>query len=563
MVYKRFIRIGLAIIVAILIVAIDSDWVLAQFQSPTQYLNNSLSWQKFQSNSLKIFNPNNNSTQEIPVVIDGREIFEVGQTDNATAEDRAEIIENRLQIAIDLERSPEITVRQEGRLAVLYVNGEYLFTVTSEDTINEEQPLERANYLQRIISQTVERGQKERSISYLQRQGAIALSLLFLAFMGSRLIEQLQTYPLRQAIQKIIPGLPSNRSPQPSNLTTLIRVKLGFVQLALWVFTTLLILELFPYSRHWRYEILDWIEVHLDRPLFDLGGNDFSLIRLLLIVGLLIGLIIASNYITDMLRTRILQVTRMNRGSQEVILTVTKYGLLFLGTIILLQSNGINLTSLALFGSVLGVGIGFGLQDIARNFASGLVLLFERSVQVGDYIQVGNHEGTVEIVRARSVVLKTLDRISIIVPNSRLLTDEVVNWSHNNSASRLHLPLGIAYGCDVNKVKGILLKAADEHLEVLRNPKPQVFLTEFGESSINLELLIWIADPSRQMPIKSELYFAVEAMFREQNVEIPFAQRDLHLRTGNLPLSLPPQIEGHLLYLLKGLIAKQYTNGKK
>jgi potassium-dependent mechanosensitive channel len=563
MVCKRFIRIGLAVLIAILIVAINSDLVSAQFQSPTQYLNNSLSWQKFQSNSLNILNPNSDSAKEIPVVIDGRELFDVGQTDNATAEDRAEIIENRLQIAINLQQPPEITVRQEGRLAVLYVNGEYLFTVTSEDTINEEQPLERANYLQRIISQAVERGQKERSISYLQRQGAIALSLLFLAFMGSRLLEQLQRYPLRQAIQKIIPGLPSNKSPQPSNLTTLIRVKLGFVQLALWVFTTLLILELFPHSRHWRYEILHWIEVHLDRPLFDLGGNDFSLIRLLLIVGLLIGLIIASNYITDMLRTRILQVTRMNRGSQEVILTVTKYGLLFLGTLVLLQSNGINLTSLALFGSVLGVGIGFGLQDIARNFASGLVLLFERSVQVGDYIQVGNHEGTVEIVRARSIVLKTLDRISIIVPNSRLLTDEVVNWSHNNSASRLHLPLGIAYGCDVNKVKGILLKAADEHLEVLRNPKPQVFLTEFGESSINLELLIWIADPSRQMPIKSELYFAIEAMFREQDVEIPFAQRDLHLRTGNLPLSLPPQIEGHLLYLLKGLIAKQYTNGKK
>ncbi len=563
MFYKRLFRISLAIITAVLIVLINSDLGLAQFQSPVEYLNNSLSWQKFQSNTLNIFSPNDDPANEIPVVIDGREIFDVGQTDNATAAARAEIIENRLTSAIDSEQAPQITVREEGRLAVLYVNGEYLFTVTSKDTIGEEKPIQRASYLKRAIAEAVEKGQKERSSGYLQRQVAIALGLLFLAFIGSRLLEQLQRYPLRQAIQKIIPRFSNNRSSQPSNLTTLIRVKLGFVQLALWIATTLVILELFPYSRHWRYEILHWIKLHVDRPLFDLGGSDFSLIRLLLIVGLLIGLIIASNYITDLLRTRILQVTRMNRGSQEVILTITKYGFIFLGTIILLQSNGINLTSLALFGSVLGVGIGFGLQDIARNFASGLVLLFERSVQVGDYIQVGDHEGTVEIVRARSIVLKTLDRISIIVPNSRLLTDEVVNWSHNNSASRLHLPLGVAYGCDVNKVKTILLTAADEHLEVLRNPKPQVFLTEFGDSSINFELLIWISDPSRQMPIKSELYFAIETLFREQEVEIPFPQRDLHLRTGNLPLSLPPQIEGHLLYLLKGLIAKQYSNGKK
>ncbi|MGF1541317.1 MAG: mechanosensitive ion channel family protein [Pleurocapsa sp.] len=563
MFYKRLLRLSLAIFTAILIVFINSDLGLAQFQNPTEYLNNSFSWQKFQSNTLNIFTPDSVTTESIPVVVDGREIFDVGQTDNARAEDRAKMIENRLKNAIKSEQAPQITVREEGRLAVLYLNGEYLFTVTSKDTIGEERPLQRASYLKRAIAEAIEQGQKERSSGYLQRQVAIALGLLFFALIGSRLLEQLQRYPLRQAIQKIIPGFSSHRSSQPSNLTTLIRVKLGFVQLALWVLTILVILELFPYSRDWRYGILNWIVLHVDRPLLKFGGSNFSLINLLFIIGLLVALIIVSNYITDLLRTKILQVTRMNRGSQEVILTVTKYGLIFLGTLILLQSNGIDLSSIAFFGSILGVGIGFGLQDIARNFASGLVLLFERSVQVGDYIQVGSHEGTVEIVRARSIVLKTLDRISIIVPNSRLLTDEVINWSHHNSVSRLHLPLGVAYGCDVNKVKTVLLKVADEHLEVLRNPKPQVFLKEFGDSSINFELLIWIADPSRQMPIKSELYFAIEAMFREQEVEIPFPQRDLHIRTGNLPLSLSPQIEGHLLYLLKGLIAKQYNDGKK
>ena len=518
-----------------------------------------------QSNTL-IGQPPTDSSSQAPVVIDGREIFEVGETNDATAQERAEKIESELQKAINLnsEEVPQLRIvtDKESKLAVLYINERYLFTVTRKDTIDRETPTDRAENLEIEIKEAIKQAQQERTSGYLQRQVAIACGLLVLAFMGSRLLEQLQRYPLRQAIQKLIPGLPSNRTSQPSNLTTLFRLKLGLAQLALWIVTTLIILELFPFSRQWRYEILNWIKLNLNRSLFDFGGRNFSLTNLFLIIGLLIGLFIASNYITDLLRTRILQVTRINRGSQEFILTVTKYGLIALGTIILLQSSGINLTSLALFGSVLGVGIGLGLQDIAHNFASGLVLLFERSVQVGDFIQVGDRLGIVETVGARSIVLKTLDRISIIVPNSDLLTNEVINWNYNNTNSRLHLPVGVAYGCDVAKVKAVLLQAADEHLEVLRNPQPQVILNEFGDDSLNFELLIWISDPTRQLFIKSDLYFHIEAMFREQQIEIPFPQRDLHLRIEDLPLSLPSQLEGHLLYLLKGLIAQQY-NGKK
>ena len=562
MVYKQLFRISIAIVTAVFIVLVNAD--LGLTNPFTNYLDWNLSFQKFQSNTLNISPPSGETAAKVPVVIDGREIFNIGQTDNTTAEDRVEIIENRLQAAIKSEQVPEVKVeKKDNGLAVLHINNGYLFTVTRNDRIGEETSSQRANYLKREIAQAVEQAQKERTGDYLLGRGAIALGLLFLAFMGSRLLEQLQRYPLRQAIQKIIPGLPNNTTSQPSNLTTLFRVKLGFAQLALWIITILVIIELFYFSRHWRYELLHWIDLYLDRSLLNFGGKNFSLLNLLLIVSLLIGLVIASNYVTNLLRTRILQATRINRGSQEVILTITKYGLISLGTIVVLQSNGIDLTSITIFGGILSFGIVFGLQDIARNFASGLVLLFERSVKVGDFIQIGDHSGTVETVRARSIVLKTLDRISIIVPNSQLLGNEVINWSHHNSASRLHLPVGVAYGCDMNKVKTILLKAADEHLEVLRNPKPQVVLTDFGDSSVNFELLIWISDPSRQLPIKSDLYFDIEAMFREQEVEIPFPQRDLNVRTGDLPLALSPQLEGHLLYLLKGLIAKQYNNGKQ
>jgi small-conductance mechanosensitive channel len=214
-----------------------------------------------------------------------------------------------------------------------------------------------------------------------------------------------------------------------------------------------------------------------------------------------------------------------------------------------------------LIGSALGVGIGFGFQDIARNFASGIVLLFERSIQVGDFIQVGEHLGIVEEVRTRSIILKTLDRISIIVPNSRLLSDEVINWNHRHSVVRLHLPIGVAYGSDVQRVKSALLQAASEHLEVLHNPAPQVFFTGFGESSLDFELLVWTADPSRQAPLMSDLCFRIEEIFQAEKIDIPFPQRDINLKMGDTPIKLPPQLEGHLLTLLKGLIAQQY-NGK-
>ena len=541
---------------------INADIGLTNSWSYSNFLDWNLSFQKL--DTLNISPPSPDTSSKVPVVIDGREIFKIGQTDKTTAEERVEIIESGLKAAIKSEKAPNVKVEnQKNGLAVLKINNRYLFTVTRNDRIGEETNSQRARYLKRVIAEAIQQAQKERTNSYLLTRVAIALGWLLLALMGSRLLEQLQRYPLRQAVQKVIPGLPDNSASQPSNLTTLLRVKLGFAQVALWIITILVIIELFYFSRAKRYEILHWIDLYLDTFLFEFGGANFSLAKLFLIVGLLIGLVIVSNYVTNLLRTKVLQATRINRGSQEVILTITKYGFIAFGVLIVLQSSGIDLTSIIAFGGVLSFGIVFGLQDIARNFASGLVLLFERSVQVGDFIEVGNHIGTVEIVRARSIVLKTLDRISIIVPNSQLLGNEVINWSYNNSASRLHLPIGVAYGCDMNRVKNILLKAADEHLEVLRNPKPQVVLTDFGDSSINFELLIWISDPTRQLPIKSDLYFSVEAMFREQQIEIPFPQTDLNLRTGDLPLSLPPELEGHLLYLLKGLIAKQYNNGKQ
>ncbi len=522
----------------------------------------------------------NPTVLQAPVVIDGREIFSVGKIGNTPAGERVSLIRDELLKAIRDDVVPQVTIEQREGLSVVYLvypqspsdltknsnsnpieERRYLFTVTQEDTIGRKSIRETAEDLKTQIEQAMAIAKKERSPAYLKRQGIISAALLLFGLLASRLLTQLQTYPLRRAIQRIIPGLPSNTSAQPSNLTTLFRLKLGLAQFILWTTITLVIFRLFPATRHWLYYLLNLIASSFAISIFNLGGKDFSIIRLLILIGLVVGAIFLSNYIANLLRTNVLEATRMTRGSQEIISIITKYGLIAFSTVILLQANGIDLSSLALIGSALGVGIGFGFQDIARNFASGIVLLFERSIQVGDFIQVGQHLGVVEEVRTRSIILKTLDRISIIVPNSRLLSDEVINWNHRHSVVRLHLPIGVAYGSDVKKVKSALLQAASEHLEVLRNPAPQVFFTGFGESSLDFELLIWTSDPSRQAPLMSDLCFRIEEIFQAQQIDIPFPQRDINLKMEDMPIKLPPKLEGHLLYLLQGLIAQQY-NGK-
>ena len=573
MCWKKLSKIFLAGIVTVLILVLNVSPGLTQSD-----FNPFLYDVKFED--LNIYTDPN--TPKAPVVIDGKNILSAGKVGGNTAGERADLIRKELIQAIRSDNFIGVVIEEQERLPVLYLEFEestlgdldessesimtqdrrYLFTITKEDIVGKKSNRETAIDLKQEIELAIAEGKRERSAGYLQRQGIFAAILLTLAFLGTRLLDQLQTYPLRQAIQKVVPGLPSNTSSQPSNLTTLFRLKLGFVQFVVWVGTILIVFNLFPWTRQLLYVIYSIIAVTFNRSILNFGGDDFSIIELLIFLALLVGAIAASGYVADLLRTKVLQATRMTRGSQEIISIITKYGFIAFATVVLLQAYGLDLSSLTVIGGALGVGIGFGLQDIARNFASGIVLLFERSVQVGDFIQVGTHLGVVEEVRTRSIVLKTLDRISIIVPNSRLLSEEVVNWNHRRSVSRLHLPIGVAYGSDVKKVKAALLQAAEEHLEVLRNPPTQVFFTEFGDSSLNFELLVWTSDPSRQAPLKSDLCFRIEEIFREQQIDIPFPQRDINIAPDGLPIKLSPQLEGHLLYLLKGLVSQQYSNNK-
>ncbi|MDJ0632851.1 MAG: mechanosensitive ion channel [Xenococcaceae cyanobacterium MO_188.B29] len=511
-------------------------------------------------------------TLKSPVVLDGRELFFVSESRDVSAKDRVNQIQSELQLAINSVQTPQVDIEQRNQLPVLYLNERYLHTVTNQDKLDAETLQERAERLKTILEQAITIGKRERDFRYLTQQSIIAIAILAIAIFGSRLLKQLEEHPLSEAIQKVVSfkfkaedqAQTEEQQENSKFLTILFRLQLSIAQFILWGVVIFIISDLFPYSRQWRYYLINhfgngFISIFTTK-LFTLSGTSYSILDLLIILGLFLALLAIIRFLTNLLRTRVLQATGINRGSQEVILVITRYGLIFIGTIILLQASGLNLSSLTIIGSVLGVGIGFGLQDIAKNFASGLVLLFERSVQVGDFIQVGEHIGTVERVGARSIVLKTLDCVSIIVPNSRLLAEEVINWTHGNPSARLHIPVGVAYGSDVPKVKASLLQAAEEHPEVLRYPQTQVFFTGFGDNSLNFELLVWTSDPSRQAIITSDLYYCIEEILRKEEIQIPFPQRDLHLRMGNLSSLFSPELETNLSQWLKSLTAQQVNN---
>ena len=250
-----------------------------------------------------------------------------------------------------------------------------------------------------------------------------------------------------------------------------------------------------------------------------------------------------SRLLQRMLRRNVFEQVHLNKGSQSAICRLLHIIIMCIGAFIAIQHTGIDLTALAAVSAVLLVGIGLGLQNITHNFISGLIMLFERPVQEGDFVEVGGVQGTVQAVNAYSTKVETLDRVTIIVPNSHFLSDNVTNWSFQESKVRIHVSVGVSYGSDVELVAETLLEVGRAHPEVLANPEPQIQFLTFGDSSLNFDLLVWIVDPTRQYFVISDLNFAIVQAFRERDIEIPFPQRDLHVRSA-VPMSVATQSDG-------------------
>jgi len=274
------------------------------------------------------------------------------------------------------------------------------------------------------------------------------------------------------------------------------------------------------------------------KTLFTVGQTPVSMATL--VWGILMFVLIAllSRFTRRLLRTRVLVHTRMDVGLQYLISRIAGYVVLVLGVIVGLQTMGINLSALAVVAGALGVGIGFGLQNVVHNFVSGLILMGERSIQIGDRVEVGGTTGVVERIGARSTSIRTNDNIILIVPNSDFVSNPVVNWSYLHDHSvRFRIPVGVSYKSDPHLVERLLMEVAAANEHVLKSPAPNVVMKGFGDSSVDFELRAWTTELTHRPSVfKSELLFAIWDKFKEHGIEIPFPQRDLHIKS-------PVQIE--------------------
>lgn len=266
----------------------------------------------------------------------------------------------------------------------------------------------------------------------------------------------------------------------------------------------------------------------------DIGGTKFSIASIAILLGLLVLAFFISKLISETLRRSLLRKLRINRGLQEAITVFIKYLLITLSCTIILQTAGVNLSSLAVIAGVIGIGIGFGLQNLSSNFISGVVLLFEQTLKVGDYIEIGELKGTIEKISIRSTILRTDDDLFVIVPNQRLIEHNTVNWSYAGHTCRIHIPITVALDTDLLVLTEALLTASRHEPHVLQSPPSEVRFLKFNREALEFELLVWIDHPDNHEAIRSSLNFRIAYEIRERGIQIPLPTREIVIRNPEL-----------------------------
>jgi small-conductance mechanosensitive channel len=284
---------------------------------------------------------------------------------------------------------------------------------------------------------------------------------------------------------------------------------------------------------------------------FTIGNLSISATSLVLGVLIFLLALIVSRTLQSYLQRRLERHGNIDPGIQYTIFRLAHYLIISLGILFALrQAFGLDLTSLAVVFTALSVGIGFGLQFIAGDIASGFILLFERPVRVGDFVTVasdgkGETEGRVQSINLRTTVVMTNDRIAVVVPNSKLVNQTLVNWSYHDRRARISIPVGVSYDADVELVTRTLLRAAKGIKYVIDDPAPSVQFLRFGDSSLDFRLLVWTANPRRYPQVKSDINYRIRQLFVEEGINMPFPQRDLYIRGGALQVKTadPGEIE--------------------
>jgi small-conductance mechanosensitive channel len=342
--------------------------------------------------------------------------------------------------------------------------------------------------------------------------------LLYLAIRAITREPQQRGYPVGEILEARF-GLDEPRRNQLARLT---EVALTFA----------LIIAGIPFLMlQWGFsgaDIRDWF-----KSLFfgiEIGQFRISLARILLGIVLFIALLFATRLFQRWLRERMLQQPRLDPGIANSIDTVAGYIGIVLAAILAISYAGFDITNLAIVAGALSLGIGFGLQSIVNNFVSGLILLIERPIKVGDRLLIGDQQGLVRRISVRATEIETFDRASLIVPNSELITGRVLNWTHRDLLAAVNVKIGVGYDSDPEQVMAILKGCAEAHPDVLRTPAPGAVFENFGDSALQFNLRVSLADINRAPAVQSDLRVAILKALRAAEIEIPFNRLDVSLR---------------------------------
>lgn len=275
-----------------------------------------------------------------------------------------------------------------------------------------------------------------------------------------------------------------------------------------------------------HHEVLD----ALDEMSLSIGKQRISLLLVMQGVASMIVTVVIALWISRLIESRVMHAETVDLNMRIVLSKITRALLILIGVLIALPLVGIDITFLSIFGGALGVGLGFGLQKIASNYISGFIILLDRSVRIGDVIAVDNKFGEITQINNRYTVLRANDGTEAIIPNETLITSTVVNHSFTTRQVRLNLPLQISYDSSLDKAMALMCEAAAANPRVLRDPAPEVFLREFADNGLMLELVIWIADPEEgQLSLRSALNLEIWRRFQAGGIEIPYPRRDIRV----------------------------------
>ncbi|MFL2800645.1 MAG: mechanosensitive ion channel family protein [Paracoccaceae bacterium] len=275
-----------------------------------------------------------------------------------------------------------------------------------------------------------------------------------------------------------------------------------------------------------------WVRFNEGLALGDVNLTPASILNF----GVIFGLgYFATTIVQKIVKGTVLPKTKMDKGSQNAIVSGVGYVGYTLAAVVALSSIGFNLSSIAIVAGALSVGIGFGLQTIVSNFVSGIILLVERPIKEGDWIEASGFSGTVKKISVRSTQIETFDRAMVVVPNSELIAGSVLNWTHSNETGRVRVSVGVSYDTDPKRVERLLLNIGKSHEMALESPEPFVRFQRFGDSSLDFDLIIYVKDKNYMFQVRSELHYSIFELFKKEGIEIPFPQRDLNIK-GNSSL---------------------------